>query len=569
MVLRFTIICTLVFLFTGCGSSKQEREPNNSFSSAVPVLPGQTIRGEISKLHDRDVFRLKITDKRKINRAIRLQLKHDHRSDLRIIIHKNGRRIKIIDDYCLSTGPTYGKLRPSGKMVMESMANLALYPGEYYFTVQSAPGGKGVFPAEYRLHFLDESRSEFTEIEPNDSTTTATTIEAGVSVEGYLSPMGNRSARGLRERDYYKLHISASNKTVIDVKVTGVPGTDLVLSVLDGRGALIRRNDSAGMHMGESISKLGIREAGDYYILVHSKKKVSGSHTAPYTLRVDVESYQKGQEMEPNDSIREANPADTGQKISGFFNRRGDRDVYSFKIPQPGRYIFSARLKDVTDVDSYIQVFDRNGNRLTSINLQKKGEAEYIANLPLTSSGYDQLFYVLVGARSGSNSDEPYELYLGLHEANLMGEFGNNNTRDKANPLHPGTGKKGFLYPQGDRDWFMLRLKENRQLRLSITGVNGVDFRMDLHNSRGRKLRGVDGSGMNEGESLITDIPGPGVYYVCVYSKKSHHANAREAYTLTAGLSAPRNLPSGKTVIAETNTNTSTITDRTNSSGGE
>ena len=570
MSIRLLVLFFIISLWTACGSSRPEREPNNSFRQALPVLPGQTVRGEISRAHDRDVFRLTIRDKKDINRVIRLELKHGKKSDLRIVIHKNGKRIKIIDDYCRPTGASYGRMRPTDTSVVEGMANLALYPGDYYFTVQASGGGKGVFPASYTLSFRTESRSEFTEIEPNDSLQTATDLDAGVSIEGYLSPMGNWSARGRRERDYYKFHIAASNKTVIDVKVTGVPGTDMVLAVLDNRGALIRRSDSSGMHMGETISKLGIRDGGDYYILVHSKNKISGSHTAPYTLRIDVDVYQKGQEMEPNDSIRDANPADTGEKITGYFNQQNDKDLYSFKIPQPGRYIFSARLKDVTDVDSYIQVFDKNGNRLTSIDLRKAGEAEYIANLPLRSTAYDQQFYILVGAKSGSNSDEPYELYLGLHEANLMGEFGDNNSRQKANPLTPDTEKKGFLYPQGDQDWYSFRIEENRHCRIRLSGVNGVDFILELYNGKGDKLRIVNGSGINEGESIITDLPGPGVYFLRVRGRKNYQANAREAYSLVARLSAPRSLPRGITSTTEKNTNSSAPAEsRTNNNGGQ
>jgi len=527
------------------------------------------VNGEVRRFQDKDVFLLTISGGKQVNRVIRLRLEHKSSSDLRIVVFKNGECIKIVDDFCLPTGARRGRIRPARKSVREEMANLAQYPGNYYFVVRAAAGGKGRFPAKYTLSLLNESRSEFTEIEPNDSLGNATPVEAAVSIEGYLSPMGNLAAGGRRERDYYKLRVTATNKTVIDIKVTGVPGTDIVLSLLDSRGTLIRRSDSSGMHMGESINKLGIRKGGDYYILLHPKKVFSGSHSAPYTLRVDVESYQKGQEMEPNDSIREANPVDAGEKVSGFFNQSNDEDVYSFKIPHPGRYILSARLKDVADVDSFIQVFDRKGNQLISINLSGAGEPEYIANLPLLSTAYDQIFYILVGSRKGKNSDDPYELYIGIHEASFMGEFGDNNSRLTANMLNLNSEKKGFLYPQGDRDWYSFRISENQHLRISLSGVNGVDFTLGLFDTSGKELRSVNGSGMSEGESIMTDLVGPAVYYLRVAGLEGFHANAREAYTLIARSSAPGTLPAGQTLPLAAVTNSSgsgTIASNTSSS---
>lgn len=546
----------LVLFVQGCSATKGETEPNDTPVQAVAALPGDVFTGEIRTRTDRDYYRILVTDNRLVNRALNLVLVHPAATDLRLSLYRDRKLVKIIDDYAAPTTTRGRKLHPREESVRESWANLPLLPGEYLVLVEAAPWQQGVYPASYRLEFRSEGRSEFSEQEPNNTLPDATPLEPGVSLEGYLSPLSDPLAGDLLERDYYKLKLDETNRTVLDVTVTGVPGSDIVLSFLDGQGNVIRKSDSSGMHMGEKISRLSVPPGGEYYILVSAKQPFSGSGNAPYTLRVDRQTHQPGQELEPNDTLRDANPLTTGMPVSGFLTPDKDGDWYTFRVPQPGKYIFSARLKGVPEVNTALHLHDKNGVRLGTIDMAGPGEPEYISNFPLVTTGYDQEFHLVVSSVSGKNDEDAYQLDTSLHEASLMGEFGDNDTLEKSNPLGLDVEKRGFLYPQDDRDWYAFSLPENRQVRIPVSGITGVDLVISLHTPDGRVLREVNGAGLHEGESIITDLPGPARYHLQIRSRTTAGANAREPYTVIVRTAEPRTLPRGPTRSDSAPTNT-------------
>jgi len=72
---------------------------------------------------------------------------------------------------------------------------------------------------------------------------------------------------------------------------------------------------------------------------------------------------------------------------------------------------------------------------------------------------------------------------------------------------------------------------------------------LTLYDNKGKKIRFVNGSGVNENEKIISDLPGPATYYLTLESLKSYQFNVRNPYELFFKSSVPLKLPNGITVV--------------------
>jgi hypothetical protein len=80
--------------------------------------------------------------------------------------------------------------------------------------------------------------------------------------------------------------------------------------------------------------------------------------------------------------------------MKGFFQEKDDRDWYKLTVNIPGKNIIRIDLSAVPEVDSYIQIYNEQGQRLKRYNAGGKGEAEAVINLGVTEG----IYYIVVRA---------------------------------------------------------------------------------------------------------------------------------------------------------------------------
>jgi len=168
--LKYSSLILLITLFftAACSSAITEQEPNNSISSAQIIKPGDVIEGKILNQADRDCFFVHVPGRKWMNKVINLKLTHSVLADIKINIYKNGKLIKQVDDFAVR-GSRYGrKTIPQGNETVEQFANLALFPGRYVFMLRLASRSRQKLPVSYVFTTKMESRSDVSEIEPND-----------------------------------------------------------------------------------------------------------------------------------------------------------------------------------------------------------------------------------------------------------------------------------------------------------------------------------------------------------------------------------------------------------------
>ncbi len=165
------------------------------------------------------------------------------------------------------------------------------------------------------------------EVEPNDRIEQATPITSGKPIRGRILGVAGKA-----DVDCFRI-TSTRPKGVLRAEVTGVPGVDLVLSVISlaPRRELARANNG-GAGEGEVIPNVGVA-AGDYVIRIGQPKGKKASSEETYTLTVTIGDAAPGDELEPNDKRADAQEIDVGTPVRGYFGRKYDVDWYRLKLP--------------------------------------------------------------------------------------------------------------------------------------------------------------------------------------------------------------------------------------------
>ncbi len=103
------------------------------------------------------------------------------------------------------------------------------------------------------------------------------------------------------------------------------------------------------------------------------------------------------------------------------------------------------------------------------------------------------------------------------------------DTLEQANELAAGTRMQGAIGPSGssteDHDWYRIKVEgELKILRVTLSGVSGLDLRLEAFSARGKRLMRVDNGKLGEGEILVNLSAEEGTYYLLVTESKGRTA---------------------------------------------
>jgi hypothetical protein len=99
------------------------------------------------------------------------------------------------------------------------------------------------------------------EVEPNDDVADARRLIADIPVQGWL---GKRRSIGASDRDIYRL--PGQSRRTVTAELSGVPGLDVVLEVVDLAGHRQALADEARVGKGERLT--AVLPPGDAYLIV-------------------------------------------------------------------------------------------------------------------------------------------------------------------------------------------------------------------------------------------------------------------------------------------------------------
>lgn len=359
---------------------------------------------------------------------------------------------------------------------------------------------------------VDAGVATLIEVEPNNRPAQAMPLSRSTRVEAGLGLGADQS-----DQDWYQL--SSDHPTLVDLSASGIPGSDVVLSVHDRDGNVLGTVNGEGEGKPERIPNLGV--FGTILVQVSSAKRGSGGM---YVLTALFKEPTPGLEAEPNDRAVDANAETLGETVSGFFTHAADEDWYRYELPgntsspaEPAPFSADAGTES-TDAstptaDASVSLEDGGLRPDTSARValrielsapagvrpeirvlsaaqallfQARGVEE--APLQVRNVGVraaDRVVYVVVASapkgpgketRRGYNADVPYGLTVSVEEASENAEYEPNDDPGKATSLPERGFRQGFLSPRGDVDYYLVGGADAGLFRLELSGVDRLDL---------------------------------------------------------------------------------------------
>lgn len=381
-------------------------------------------------------------------------------------------------------------------------------------------------PDQPRLPLVDEK-------EPDDDVAHAQPIPAGNGIRGTLrakdvdvfSWMDPNPPRDLGF-DYARVELS------------GVPGIDLMLEVLDGDGKRLVAVNDGGPGEPEVIPNVGVDAAHTYYVRVREAGAPRGDPDHAYELTIASWRAADGDEREPNDDPAHATPirwsGGTQGDASGFFGRKRDDDWLKLALAgvpaADGRAVLRLELAPPEGVTPSLRL---QGDK------QPFAEARGVKNeeLRLRNVGVETAagaVSILLRAVDGKSSEARWVLRLGVEPPLEGAEREPNNDVAHATPMALGAGSAqlaGFLWP-GDADVFRVGgVAPDSFVSFDVDGVDKVDLKLERLGADGKPWVKADDVGVGQGELLPPARAGEGLVRV---SARARDTAFDAPYRLTA-----------------------------------
>jgi hypothetical protein len=324
------------------------------------------------------------------------------------------------------------------------------------------------------------------------------------------------------DEDWYLLF--TEHPRTVDVRLSGIPGTQSVLEVYD-----VARNRLAvvtGEGEGAPTRFPNLTVKDKLLLKVTSARKGAGG---AYALSLLFAESPVGFEVEPNDRAADATNVTSlpeGQGpwvVKGFVGHGGDEDYFRLvlapdaadagppsadaglraEVPPPApeetpepsadagttgapmevpRVPFRIGLTAVPGVRWEVQVLSEAQAQLFQGRGQE-GQAFDQRNVAVRAA--DKVVYVVVrsawtgagkDAHRASNPDVPYTLTVSREAAGANSEYEPNDDMAHATPLPLNGYREGFLSPAGDVDYYVLRVPQPSLARFELSGLDRVDL---------------------------------------------------------------------------------------------
>jgi hypothetical protein len=307
---------TLTFTPTTAPPPDHEEEPNNTLATATPLGDGLAVRGAFSA-READVYAFSIEGEAQL---VRVQVVGDGVEAIRSItaagvvqqeLHGAGERRLRLEGLTLFPGRHYLEVRGEGgayilTVVLLGPAPLGSEPlaaGEERLPDPTGDPAAGTVARQRPAGVL--------ELEPNDDDARALPLRFDQTYVGTLANLG--------DRDGYRF--SLRNDGYVRVEVVPGEGGQVYMDV--------GRVRTESLSEGEPLVFERWLLAGDYFVYLYPRI----ASDEYYRLRVDLlDPFALPDDLEPNDTPRQASPLPTHRRPVGVVGQHNDRDWYALPL---------------------------------------------------------------------------------------------------------------------------------------------------------------------------------------------------------------------------------------------
>ncbi len=340
------------------------------------------------------------------------------------------------------------------------------------------------------------------EVEPNNTVSTATPIEAGRSYSGLLD----------RENDIDNYLLTVNEEQIIKIELSSVKGVNHAMQIWRleaGNLQLVKSIDDNRKSSPEEIANLYVFP-GNYIIqITHGSRDVrKGNPENRYNLKITSRGLFN-EEKEPNDNLQMANPINSGDLLTGYFspsqNRMNENLKTSYReedwfatdiiADEENPVMLDILLTGVAGVDSVLTLYDFEMREIAFADNASSGGAEAIRGLGVKVSGK---YYILVASKSFQyNHSEPFELSIktGIHDSGI--ELEPNNSFDTSSGV-VGARITGKIDYNGDLDYFYYNEIKDGNVKIRLQNDSGLNTVITIYGSDKIKLIETDKKGTGD-----------------------------------------------------------------------
>lgn len=403
--------------------ASREEEPNDSFVTANPLSLSQPVGGRIGRTGDVDVFSLTVPPGLE-GKLVSIKLDGTGAPPRKLcLLDKSENAIP-----CRSGSSPILKdlLLPPGRQAIQVSGEPDL---EHAYTLRAAVSG---------------FQSPDTEIEPNDTTATATEFAANREIHGSLDD---------HDIDNFRLKVDGT-PVLWTFRATGEAVTNLM--VTDDHNRLI----GSGQHLPGAKNTEATEVylyPGTYIVTVVGKDGSYGLTAIPSGPP------DPSQEREPNDKDSDAHRLSFGFARHGKLPDTSDKDCYRFSLAAPEHVSLELDPPKDGDVSFEIEWGYPSSKRPRVENVTKHTTFDAL----LEPGDYT------VRLRANKPSQESYTIRLNrLDLFSLPADLEPNDSPPQAGPLPPNFKVSGQVGQFSDDDWYTLPIsKADSALRVSSTGT--------------------------------------------------------------------------------------------------
>jgi hypothetical protein len=363
----------------------EEREPNDKFYEANVLRPGSEIQGLLGRAGDRDWYRVPLVG---LPAGSLLSLTFEGVGGVTAdVTVYNWARRKILT-----------RVGTRGATIHIRDLKVRLLTRVVYVSVT---GHRRFNPDDsYRLRVEATRPGANREVEPNDSPRQA------VRIAGKRGEVRG-SIEVAHDVDYFYLPLVGRSNVRLSVQPPA--GVDVKLTVYSLRGH--RLAEASFGKAGEAELLTNVRAVHGIRLRVAGVKRTFDPNHS-YTLRWVVTPADRGDEREPNDKLRAANPVVPGVSARGYIHPKGDVDYYRFRLPG---FLGSTRkvrisVQGVPRVRLHLTLMDDQHNVLAQSAMPTTEGLRQIT----TTLHCAKYYYVRIRDQKGrhANATDNYELIL-------------------------------------------------------------------------------------------------------------------------------------------------------------
>lgn len=322
-----------------------------------------------------------------------------------------------------------------------------------------------------------------------------------------LSSVGNAIRTGNIEQsgdqDMYRFVATRTGRMTISLSASSGSSLDTYLYVYDGNQNLIASDDDSGTGL-NSRAQIDVVAGRTYYV----RADAYGSSTGRYQLGIST--------LVPDDHGNDFNHAtqinlsSVGNGIrTGNIEQSGDQDMIRFVATRTGRMTISQSASTGSNLDTYLYVYDANGNMIASdddsgTGLNSRTQIDVVAG---------RTYYVRADAYGSSTG--AYQLGFSTAVVDDHGNDFNHATRISLNSGGAGT-QAGNIEQNGDQD--MIRFVATQTGRMTIaqnaTSGSNLDTYLYVYDANGNMIASDDDSGPGYNSLVQIDVVAGRTYYV-------------------------------------------------------